>query len=160
MLINSIGQNFACCWQNLYWTRRMFFHFPSRQNIGACIFEVGNDKTDLDYLCLKTPFFVFPSQVECSHGSHPHSAWTPCVFWCTALITLVRRERAGFSHWVGGEQSLRDKREISPRLQCCFMQWHPGPAPPRSHEVSQDSFRTSLWAFFIQKRWPLCSSKL
>lgn len=105
---------------DLYWRRRMFFHFPSRQNIGACVFEVGDDKNDLDYFYLKMPFFVFPAQVGCSRGSHPHSAWTPCVLWCATLTIPVRREHAGFYHWTEGEQNPRDKREILPRLHAAL----------------------------------------
>lgn len=145
---------------DLYWTRRMFFHFPSRQNIGARTFEVGDDKTDLDYFCLKMHFFVFPPQIGCSRGSHPQQCLdTLCSLMYNSNNPCEKGMCWFFPLGRWGTESQRPKRGF-PKAICCLMPWHPGPAPPKRHEVSQDSFRTSLWAFFIQKMRGLCFSKL
>lgn len=145
---------------DLYWTRRMFFHFPSRQNIEACVFEVGDDKKWLGlfllenaFLCVSTSGWVlmwFPSpQCLDTLCCLMYNSNNPCEKGMCWFFPLGR--------W--GTESQRQKGDF-PKGTRCLMQWHPEPTPPRSREVSQDSFRTSLWAFFIWKMWCLCFSKL
>lgn len=43
---------------NLYWNKNIVLHFLHRLNNRAYMFEVGDYKIDLDYFCLKTPFFL------------------------------------------------------------------------------------------------------
>lgn len=88
----------------------MFLHFLHRQNNRAYIFEVKDDKIDLDYFCLKMPFFVFSSHVGCPCGSHPQRAWAPCGLWCTnSNNTPVKKRHA----WVDEEQRPRHKKQLS-----------------------------------------------
>lgn len=145
---------------NLYWTRRRFFHFLSRQNNGACTFEAGDGKIDLDCFCLKMPFFMFSAQIGCSCGSRPHSTQTPSGLWCTTATTPLQEGNEQFFPLGGWGTEAQTQKGAFPRLRASacsgiLNQLLQGGV----HEVSQASFRTSLWAFFIQQIWCLCFLK-
>lgn len=142
---------------DLYWTRRMFFPFSSRQNNRACIFEVGDDRIDLDYFCLKMPLFF-----HLRLGAHlvpiPTAPGHSVIFDVQLKQHPWKKKMCCFSCWVDWKWRPWDKRELFQGyvLHHTMASW----TYSSKESLSQASFRTSLWAFFIKKIRCLCFSKL
>lgn len=158
--VNLVGQNFACCWHGSVLEKKNVFPLPKQTKYWSlCLWSwrwqkwLGLFLLENAFLCVSSSGWVF------TWFPSPQCLDTLCSLMCNSNNPCEKGTCWFLPLDGGGTESQRQKGD-SPKATCCLVQWHPGPAPPKSHEVSQDSFRTSLWAFFIQKIWCFCFSKL